>query len=75
MTKGKLLALLGLAGGAFAYWKYQNLSPEEKEKLKAKARKIKNDVKDAAVDIKDTIGEELDKFSKNAGETFTNAPE
>ncbi len=75
MTKGKLLALLGLAGGAFAYWKYQNLSPEEKEKLKAKARKIKNDVKDAAVDIKDTIGEELDKFSKNAGESFTNAPE
>ena len=75
MGKGKILALLGLAGGAFAYWKYKNLSPEEKEKLKEKARKVGKEVKDAAVDIKDTIGEEIDKFSKNAKESFNNATE
>ena len=75
MGKGKLLALLGLAGGAFAYWKYRNLSPEEKERLKEKARKVGDEVKEAAVDIKDTLSEEFDKFSGNVKDSFNNATE
>jgi uncharacterized protein YjbJ (UPF0337 family) len=75
MGKGKLFALLGLAGGAFAYWKYKNLSPEEKERLKEKARKVGDEVKEAAVDIKDTLSEEFDKFSGNVKDSFNNATE
>jgi gas vesicle protein len=75
MGKGRLLALLGLAGGAFAYWKYKNLSPEEKERLKEKARKVGDEMKEAAVDIKDTLSEELDKFSGNVKDAFNNATE
>ena len=75
MGKGKLLALLGLAGGAFAYWKYRNLSPEEKERLKEKAGKVGDEVKEAAVDIKDTLSEEFDKFSGNVKDSFNNATE
>ncbi len=70
MKKGGLLALLGLAGGAFAYWKYKNLSPEEKEALKQKARKVGKDVKEAADDVEQTISEGLDKLSDKAKETF-----
>jgi hypothetical protein len=73
MKKGGLLALLGLAGGAFAYWKYKNLSPEEKEKLKQKARKIGKDVKEAAGDVEQTISEGLDQLSDKAKEVFDNA--
>lgn len=75
MGKGKILALLGLAGGAFAYWKYKNLSPEEKERLKEKAKKVGDEVKEAAVDIKDTLSEEFDKFSGNVKDSFNNATE
>ena len=56
--KGKgLLALLGIAAGAFAFWKYKNMSTEEKDQLKAKVndtgRKIKNKVDDVESAISD----------------------
>lgn len=75
MTKGGLLALLGLAGGAFAYWKYKNLSPEEKEELKRKAKKVGNDVKEAAVDVEKTLSEEFNKISGKASEFYKKATE
>jgi len=75
MTKGGLLALLGLAGGAFAYWKYKNLSPEEKEELKRKAKKVGNDVKEAAVDVEKTLSEEFNKISGKATEFYKKATE
>lgn len=61
-----ILALLGLAGSAFAYWKYRNLSPEEKADLKNKVKNVKDEIKDAAVDVKDTISEEFEKFKSKA---------
>ncbi|MBT8261563.1 MAG: YtxH domain-containing protein [Bacteroidia bacterium] len=73
MKKGRLLALLGLAGGAFAYWKYKNLSPEQKEELKQKARKVGKDVKEATLDAEQTISEGLDKLSDKAKEVFDKA--
>ncbi len=75
MTKGGLLALLGLAGGAFAYWKYKNLSPEEKEELKRKAKKVGRDVKEAAVDMEKTLSEEFNKISGKATEFYKKATE
>jgi len=71
LRTGGILALLGLAGGAFAYWKYKNLSPEEKADLKQKVTHLKNEVKDAATDVKDTISEEFEKF-KNKAQANTN---
>jgi TRAP-type C4-dicarboxylate transport system substrate-binding protein len=75
MKKGGLLALLGLAGGAFAYWKYKNLSPEEKEELKRKAKKVGKDVKEAAVDVEQTLSEEFNKLSGKASEFYKKATE
>ena len=75
MTKGGLLALLGLAGGAFAYWKYKNLSPEEKEELKRKAKKVGRDVKEAAVDMEKTLSEEFNKISGKDTEFYKKATE
>lgn len=49
--KGKgLLALVGLAAGAYAFWKYSNLTPDEKKELK-------NKVSDAGKKVKETVGE------------------
>jgi lipopolysaccharide biosynthesis glycosyltransferase len=70
MKKRGLLALLGLAGGAFAYWKYKNLSPEEKEALKQKAKDFGKEVKDAAVDIEETLSEEFNKISDKARDAY-----
>lgn len=39
MKRGKLIALAGVATtGALAYWKYRNLSSEQKENLKSKVK-------------------------------------
>lgn len=60
-NKGKgILALLGVAAGAFAFWKYKNMSPEEKQRLKDKAnetgRKIREKVEDVRKQfLKNTI--------------------
>ena len=32
-----LLALLGIGASAYAYWKYKQLTPEEKAKIKDKS--------------------------------------
>ena len=38
---GIAAALLGLAGGLFAWWRYNNATPEEKERLKNKVNELK----------------------------------
>jgi uncharacterized protein HemX len=50
--KAGLAALLGIGAGVFAWWKYKNLSPEEKANVKAKidntGAKIKETYNDVA---------------------------
>ncbi len=71
-NKGKgLLALLGIAGGAFAFWKYKNMSPEEKQKLKDKATETGRRIKEKAGEVEDTISEKYEQL-KNAAKKEAN---
>lgn len=71
-NKGKgLLALLGLAGGAFAFWKYKNMTPQEKQNLKDKANETGRKIKEKAGEVEDTISEKYDQL-KNAAKKEAN---
>ncbi|HPE83147.1 MAG TPA: YtxH domain-containing protein [Aequorivita sp.] len=71
-NKGKgLLALLGIAAGAFAFWKYKNMSPEEKQRLKDKANETGRKIKEKAGEVEDTISEKYEQF-KNAAKKEIN---
>jgi uncharacterized protein HemX len=71
-NKGKgILALLGVAAGAFAFWKYKNMTPEEKQRLKDKATETGSKIKEKAGEIQDTISEKYDQL-KNAAKREAN---
>ncbi len=62
-TKGKgLLALLGVAAGAFAFWKYKNMSPEEKQNLKDKANATGQKIKEKAGEVEDAISNKYEQL-------------
>jgi len=66
-NKGKgLLALLGVAAGAFAFWKYKNMSPEEKQRLKNKANDTGRKIKEKAGEVEETISEKYDQLKNSA---------
>ena len=66
-NKGKgILALLGVAAGAFAFWKYKNMSPVEKQKLKDKANETGRKIREKVEDVEDTISEKYDKLKNSA---------
>lgn len=73
--KGKgILALAGLAAGAYAFWKYQKMTPEDKQDLKNKINKkgenLKNKVDSFKSSIAKTSRKAKDK-SEEALETLT----
>ncbi len=71
-NKGKgILALLGVAAGAFAFWKYKNMTPEEKQKLKDKATETGRKIKEKAEEVEDTIAEKYEQL-KNAAKREAN---
>lgn len=71
-NKGKgLLALLGVAAGAFVFWKYKNMSPEEKQRLKDKANETGRKIKEKAGEVEDTISEKYEQL-KNAAKREAN---
>jgi len=71
-NKGKgLLALLGIAAGAFAFWKYKNMTPEEKQNLKNKATETGNRIREKAGEVQDTLSEKYDQL-KNAAQRESN---
>ncbi|MGJ8666041.1 MAG: YtxH domain-containing protein [Patiriisocius sp.] len=77
MEKNKkgLLALLGLGAGVFAWWKYKNMSQDQKDALKAKVTKTGDKIKDTVADVEGTITEkydELKKAAKKQADTYTN---
>lgn len=66
-NKGKgILALLGVAAGAFAFWKYKNMSPEEKQRLKDKANETGRKIREKVEDVEETISEKYDQFKSSA---------
>ena len=66
-NKGKgLLALLGVAAGAFAFWKYKNMSPQEKQRLKDKANETGRKIKEKVEDVEETISGKYDQLKNSA---------
>lgn len=55
-NKKGILALLGIAG-AFAWWKYRKMTPEEKEALKAKVDNAGEKLKETVAEVEETITE------------------
>ena len=56
---GIAAALLGLAGGLFAWWRYNNATPEEKERLKNKVNELGTKLKDTYTDVEDTVADNV----------------
>jgi hypothetical protein len=69
---GGLLALLGLAGGAFAYWKYRNMSVEEKAALKNRVKGVGVKIKDTAKDVEKSVTETFTDLKQKAKEELNN---
>ena len=69
---GGLLALLGLAGGIFAYWKYRNMSVEEKAALKTKVKDVGVKIKDTAKDVEKSVTESFTGLKQKAKEEMNN---
>lgn len=62
-NKTGLLAFLGLAaGGAYAWWKYKNATPEEKERLKSSINDAGSKIKDAYNDVEGTVSDNYKKL-------------
>ncbi|MAB57616.1 MAG: hypothetical protein CL524_08715 [Aequorivita sp.] len=66
-NKGKgLLALLGVAAGALAFWKYKNMSPQEKQRLKDKANETGRKIKEKVENVEETISGKYDQLKNSA---------
>ncbi|MBA6154471.1 YtxH domain-containing protein [Gelidibacter maritimus] len=61
-----LLALLGIGAGVFAWWKYKNLSPEQKEELHGKVNEVGQRVKDTYTEVESTVKTKLDELKTGA---------
>lgn len=70
-NKGKgLLALAGLAAGAFAFWKYKNMTPEEKNRIKSKVSDTGRKIKETVGDVESTISEKYDSLKNKAKQDY-----
>ncbi len=56
---GIAAALLGLAGGLFAWWRYNNATPEEKARLKNKVNELGTKLKDTYTEVEDTVSDNV----------------
>jgi len=54
-----ILALAGIAGGALAWWKYKNMTPEEKAELEGKIKRTGDIIKDSYEDMEDSLTEKI----------------
>ncbi|QAA80999.1 YtxH domain-containing protein [Aequorivita sp. H23M31] len=65
-----LLALIGIAAGAFAFWKYKNMTPEEKEKIKSKVSDTGRRIKETVGDVESTISDKYDSLKNKAKQEY-----
>jgi uncharacterized protein HemX len=66
-NKGKgLLALLGIGAGAFAFWKYKNMTPEEKQQLKSKVNDTGRKIKETVDDVESSISDKYERLKGSA---------
>ncbi|EDM44523.1 hypothetical protein SCB49_13165 [unidentified eubacterium SCB49] len=52
-----IAAIVGIGASVFAWWKYKNLSPEEKANLKAKIDETGSKIKNTYHDVEDSLSE------------------
>jgi uncharacterized protein YjbJ (UPF0337 family) len=69
-SKG-ILALLGLAAGAFGFWKYKNMTPEEKAKLKERANNAGQKLKDTFDDVEGQVSKKIDKLKDSVNKEIS----
>ena len=61
-----LLALLGIGASAYAYWKYKQLTPEEKAKIKDKLDKVGDKFQETVDEVEITISEKYEQLKTAA---------
>ncbi len=59
---GKIFALLGVVAGALGIYKYNKMTPEEKDALKDKAKKAGDKIKEVYEDVEGTVVEKIDEL-------------
>ncbi len=60
--KAGLAAVLGIGAGVFAMWKYQNLSTEDKEKIKSKIDKTSKKISDTYTEVEEKLSEKYSQL-------------
>ncbi|NND88398.1 MAG: YtxH domain-containing protein [Flavobacteriaceae bacterium] len=66
-----LLALLGVGAGVFAWWKYKNMTPAEKAKIKSQIENTGQKIKSTAQNVEETISEKYDRIKDTVGKKTT----
>lgn len=70
-----LLAMLGLAAGAFAFYKYKNLSPNQKQDLKDKVNNTGRKIKDKVDQVESSISSKYDQLKNRTKQGVNNIQE
>lgn len=65
-NKSGLLALIGLGAGAFAWWKYRNMTPEQKAELKGKVNDAGNKIKGRVNQAESAISDKYEELKNSA---------
>ncbi len=60
------LAILGIAAGAFAWYKYKNMTPERKQVLKDQIHDVGQQFKDTLQNVENTISDKYGQIKNNA---------
>ncbi len=65
-----LLALLGIAAGAYAWYRYKNMSPESKQQLHGKVNAAGQQFKDTISNVESTITDRYDQIKNGNKKEF-----
>ncbi len=61
-----LLALLGIGAGVYAWWRYNNMTPEKKQELHSKVNEVGQKMKDTYSDVESTVKDKYDELKNGA---------
>jgi hypothetical protein len=61
-----LLAILGIAAGAFAWYKYKNMTPKKKQELRGKVNAVGQQFKDTINSVESTVSQKYGQLRNGA---------